>query len=223
VKIKWYVDVTFNEYGTSWQSSPTYWAKDWTGVTGNSWQRRGGRSIYESKPTFSEGLERDRHFLSSISDVPQSTTRNVFKQEYYTGSLFKKKVKQTTLTSFLRPNDHWPKYVNCIMRYISYEVHFTKLKIFYLFNVHGSMHHINILLHIIPTRYIIHRVYFYLTLLSMFQALLSRIVRSTPPITHSNQFRLFHNSNRQQYGYEHYSLFYRTYCIFHRIYIIQQL
>jgi len=27
------------------------------------------------------------------------------------------------------------------------------------------MHHINILLHIIPTRYTIHRVYFYLTLL----------------------------------------------------------
>jgi len=172
---------------------------------------------------FSEGLERDRHFLSSISDVPQSTTRNIFKQEYYTCSLFKKKVKQTTLTRFLRPSDHWPKYVNCIMRYISYEVHFTKLKIFYLFNVHGSVHRINILLHIMPTRYTIHRVYFYLTLLYMFRVLLSPIVRSTPPIAHSNQFRLFHNSNRQQYRYVHYSLFYRTYCIFRRIYIIQQL
>jgi hypothetical protein len=46
---------------------------------------------------------------------------------------------------------------------------------------------------------------------------------NTPPITHSNQFRLFHNNNRQQYGYVHYSLFYRTYCIFRRIYIIQKL
>jgi hypothetical protein len=32
-----------------------------------------------------------------------------------------------------------------------------------LFNVHGSVHHINILLHIIPNRCTIHRVYFYLT------------------------------------------------------------
>ena len=31
------------------------------------------------------------------------------------------------------------------------------------FNVHGSVHRINILLHVIPTRYTIHRVYFYLT------------------------------------------------------------
>jgi len=46
---------------------------------------------------------------------------------------------------------------------------------------------------------------------------------NTPPITHWNQFRLFHDSNRQQYGYVHHSLFYRTYCIFCRIYIIQQL
>jgi len=29
--------------------------------------------------------------------------------------------------------------------------------------------------------------------------------------------------NRQQYGYVHHSLFYRTYCVFRRIYIIQQL
>ena len=36
----------------------------------------------------------------------------------------------------------------------------------------------NILLHIIPTRYTIHRVYFYLTLLYMFRALLSPIVFS---------------------------------------------
>jgi hypothetical protein len=35
------------------------------------------------------------------------------------------------------------------------------------------------LLHVIPTRYTIHRVYFYLTLLYMFRALLSPIVRST--------------------------------------------
>jgi len=31
------------------------------------------------------------------------------------------------------------------------------------------------------------------------------------------------DSNRQQYGYVHHSLFYITYCIFRRIYIIQQL
>jgi len=43
---------------------------------------------------------------------------------------------------------------------------------------------------------------------------------NTPP-THSNQFQLFHNSNRQQYGYVNHSLFYRTYCIFCRIYIIK--
>jgi len=35
------------------------------------------------------------------------------------------------------------------------------------------------LLHVILTRYAIHRVYFYLTLLYMFRALLSPIVRST--------------------------------------------
>jgi len=46
-------------------------------------------------------------------------------------------------------------------------------------NVYGSVHHINILFHIIPTRYTIHRVYFYLTLLYMFRASLSPIVRST--------------------------------------------
>jgi hypothetical protein len=46
---------------------------------------------------------------------------------------------------------------------------------------------------------------------------------NTPPITHSNQFRLFHDSSRQQYGYVHHSLFYRTYCISRRMYIIQQL
>jgi hypothetical protein len=46
---------------------------------------------------------------------------------------------------------------------------------------------------------------------------------NTPPTTHSNQFQLFHNSNRQQYRYVHYSLFYKTYCNFRRIYIIQQL
>jgi len=44
-----------------------------------------------------------------------------------------------------------------------------------------------------------------------------------PPTAHSNQFQLFHDSSRQQYGYVHHSLFYRTYCIFRRIYIIQQL
>jgi len=38
---------------------------------------------------------------------------------------------------------------------------------------------INILLYIIPTRYTIHRVYFYLTLFYMFRALPSPIVRST--------------------------------------------
>jgi len=37
----------------------------------------------------------------------------------------------------------------------------------------------NILLHKIPTRYTIHRVYFYLTLLCMFRALLPPTVRST--------------------------------------------
>jgi len=41
------------------------------------------------------------------------------------------------------------------------------------------VHHINILLLIIPTRYTIHRVYFYLILLYMFRALLSPIVKST--------------------------------------------
>jgi hypothetical protein len=43
------------------------------------------------------------------------------------------------------------------------------------------------------------------------------------PTTHSYQFQLFHESSRQQYGYVHHSLFYRTYCIFRKIYIIQQL
>jgi hypothetical protein len=43
---------------------------------------------------------------------------------------------------------------------------------------------------------------------------------NTPPTTHSNQLHLFHDSSRQQYGYIHHSLFYRTYCIFRRIYII---
>jgi len=42
----------------------------------------------------------------------------------------------------------------------------------------------------------------------------------TPPKTHSNQFQLFHDSSRQQYGYVYHSLFHRTYCIFRRIYII---
>jgi len=106
VKIKSYVAVSFNEYETSWQSSPMCWAKNWTAVTRSSWQRRRGRSVYEPKPTFSEGLERDRHFLSSISDVPQSMTRNVFKQEYHTCNLLEKKVKQTTLTSF--SETQWP-------------------------------------------------------------------------------------------------------------------
>jgi len=46
---------------------------------------------------------------------------------------------------------------------------------------------------------------------------------NTPPTTYSNHFRLFHDNNRQQYGYIHYLLFYRTYSIFRRIYIIQQL
>ena len=99
VKIKSYVAVSFNEYGTSWQFSPVCWARDWTSVTESSWQRRRGRSVYETKPTFSEGLERDRHFLSSISDVPQSMKRNIFQQEYYTCNLFKKKVKQDPMTT----------------------------------------------------------------------------------------------------------------------------
>jgi hypothetical protein len=43
---------------------------------------------------------------------------------------------------------------------------------------------------------------------------------NTPP-THSNQFQLFHDSKRQQYGYVNHSLFYRIYCIFRRIYIIK--
>jgi hypothetical protein len=100
---------------------------------------------------------------------------------------------------------------------------FHKIKNLLFINVHGSVHHINILLHIIPTRYTIHRVYFYLTLLYMFRALLSPIIRSTPSITHSNQFRFFHDSSRQQYGYIHYSIFYRTYCIFSRMYVIKLL
>jgi hypothetical protein len=37
------------------------------------------------------------------------------------------------------------------------------------------------------------------------------------PTTQSNQFPLFQDSSRQQYGYVHHSLFYRTYCIFRRI------
>jgi len=44
-----------------------------------------------------------------------------------------------------------------------------------------------------------------------------------PPTTHSNQFPIFHDSRRQHYGYVHNPLFYRTYCIFRRIYIIQKL
>jgi hypothetical protein len=56
---------------------------------------------------------------------------------------------------------------------------FVRSKLQKSFNVHESVHHINILLRIIPTRYTIHRVYFYLTLLYMFRALLSPIVRST--------------------------------------------
>jgi len=41
------------------------------------------------------------------------------------------------------------------------------------------VHHIHILLLIITSKYRIHRVYFYLTLLYMFRALPSPIVRST--------------------------------------------
>jgi len=44
---------------------------------------------------------------------------------------------------------------------------------------------ITILLHVIPTRYSIHRVNFYLTLLYMFWALLSPIVRSTKNCNYS--------------------------------------
>jgi hypothetical protein len=44
---------------------------------------------------------------------------------------------------------------------------------------------------------------------------------NSPP-THSDQFQLFQDSNRQQYRYVHHSLFYRTYCIFRRIYIINK-
>jgi len=43
---------------------------------------------------------------------------------------------------------------------------------------------------------------------------------NTPPTTHWNQFHRFHGSSRQQYVYGHHSLFYRTYCIFRRIYVI---
>jgi hypothetical protein len=43
---------------------------------------------------------------------------------------------------------------------------------------------------------------------------------NTPPTTQSNQFQPLHDSNRQQYGYVHHALFYSTYCIFRRIYII---
>jgi hypothetical protein len=46
---------------------------------------------------------------------------------------------------------------------------------------------------------------------------------NTPFTAHSNQFQLFHDSSRQQYGYVHHSLFHRTYCIWRRMYIIQQL
>jgi hypothetical protein len=48
----------------------------------------------------------------------------------------------------------------------------------------------------------------------------SGVTINTPPTTHSNQFQLFHYSSMQQYGYVHHSLFYRTYSIFRRIYII---
>jgi len=47
--------------------------------------------------------------------------------------------------------------------FICFCVHCTNI-INTFFNVHGSVHRINILLHIIPTRYTIHRVYFYLTI-----------------------------------------------------------
>jgi len=76
---------------------------------------------------------------------------------------------------------------------------------------------VNILLYIIPTRYTTHRVYFYLTLLYMFRALLSPIVRSTKTtvttasgnrytvllsvaIVEESEFGLFHDNNRQLYG-----------------------
>jgi hypothetical protein len=36
----------------------------------------------------------------------------------------------------------------------------TQQYVVFKFNIHGSVHHINIQLHIIPTRYTIHRVYF---------------------------------------------------------------
>jgi hypothetical protein len=54
----------------------------------------------------------------------------------------------------------------------------TYNKVMALFNVYGSLHRIKFW-HIIPTRYTSHRVYFYLTLLYMFRALISPIVRST--------------------------------------------
>jgi hypothetical protein len=50
---------------------------------------------------------------------------------------------------------------------------------FFRFNVHRSVHHFNILLHIIATRYTIHRIYFYLTLFYMFRVLSPPILRST--------------------------------------------
>jgi hypothetical protein len=66
---------------------------------------------------------------------------------------------------------------------------FTNLRVFLcqLFLIHisksrsfvSAANYDDILLHIIPTRYTIYRVYFYLTLLYVFRALLSPIIRST--------------------------------------------
>jgi len=49
------------------------------------------------------------------------------------------------------------------------------------------------------------------------------VLLSAAIVEELEQFQLFHDSSRQQYGYVHHSLFYITYCIFRIIYIIQQL
>jgi hypothetical protein len=54
----------------------------------------------------------------------------------------------------------------------------------------------------------------------LFAYVSNHIKTKTDPTRHSNQCQLFHDSSRQQYGYVHHSLFYITYCISRRIYII---
>jgi len=67
------------------------------------------------------------------------------------------------------------------------------------------------------------RVRIYTKLLCLMSATTWKQKQINTPPTHSNQFQLFHYTSRQQYGYVHHSLFYRTCCIFRRIYITQQL